>query len=65
MANQAPRVQELQALILTLQGQVTALQNAALVAQAAPAAATTQVVFTKNAPDAGRWWPNQLFDEEG
>jgi hypothetical protein len=40
MANQAPTVQELQALILTLQGQVTALQIAAPVAPAAPTAAT-------------------------
>jgi hypothetical protein len=47
MANQAPTVQELQDLILTLQGQVTALQNTAPVAQVAPAAATTQVVFAE------------------
>ena len=44
MANQ-PTIQELQALITTLQGQVAAPQNAAPAAQAAPAAATTQVVF--------------------
>ena len=39
MANQTPTVQELQALIIALQGQVTALQNAAPVAPAAPTAA--------------------------
>jgi hypothetical protein len=53
MANQAPKVQELQALILTLQGQVTALQNAAPVAQAAPTAATTTVVFTETPQTLG------------
>ena len=47
MANQAPTVQELKALIQTLQAQVTALQNAAPAAQAASAAATTTVVFAK------------------
>jgi len=47
MANQAPTVEELQALILMLQGQVTALQNAAPVAPAAPTAATPTVVFAK------------------
>ena len=47
MANQAPTVQELQALITALQAQVTALQNTAPVAQAAPAAATMQVVFAE------------------
>ena len=45
MANQPPMVKELQALITTLHQQVTALQNAAPAAQAAPAAAATQVVF--------------------
>ncbi len=47
MANPAPMITELQALIQTLQGQVTALQNAAPVATAAPAAATTAVVFAE------------------
>ena len=46
MANQ-PTIQELQALIQTLQVQVTALQNAAPVVQAAPNVATTQVVFAE------------------
>ncbi len=54
MANPAPTIAELQALIQTLQGQVVALQNAAPTATAAPAAATTTVVFCRNAPDAGR-----------
>ncbi len=53
MANQAPMVQELQALIQTLQAQVTALQNAAPVAQAAPAAAITTVVFAKTPQTLG------------
>jgi hypothetical protein len=53
MANQAPTVQELQALITTLQAQATALQNAAPVAQAAPTAATTQVVFAKTPQTLG------------
>jgi hypothetical protein len=44
MANQ-PIVQELQALITTLQAQLQALQIAAPTVQAAPAAAATQVVF--------------------
>ena len=46
-STQAPTVQELQALILALQGQVTTLQNAAPVAPAAPTAATTAVVFAE------------------
>jgi hypothetical protein len=46
MATSTPTIAELQALILTLQGQVTALQNVASVAPAAPAAVTTTVVFT-------------------
>jgi hypothetical protein len=45
MANPAPTIAELQALIQTLQGQVAALQNAAPAATAAPSAATTTVVF--------------------
>jgi hypothetical protein len=45
MANQQPTVQDLQALILALQAQVQALQNAAPTVQAAPAAAATPVVF--------------------
>jgi hypothetical protein len=45
MANQQPTVQDLQALILALQAQVEALQNAAPAVQAAPAAAATPVVF--------------------
>ncbi len=45
MANQAPTIQELKALITTLQQQVTALQNPAQPAQAAPAAADMQLVF--------------------
>jgi hypothetical protein len=45
MLNQAPTVQELQALITTLQAQVTVLQKVAPATQAAPAAAATQVVF--------------------
>ena len=44
MANQTPTVQELQALIIALQGQVTALQNAA---PAAPAAPTAAVLFAE------------------
>ncbi len=63
MANQPPTVQELQALITMLQAQVTALQNLAPVAQAAPAAATTQVVFAET-PHTGRLWHNQLFNKE-
>ena len=47
MTNQAPKVQELQALIQTLQAEVTALPNATPVAQAAPTAATTQIVFAE------------------
>ncbi len=46
MADQQLTIAELQALIITLQGQVMALKNTAPAAQAAPAAATTQVVFT-------------------
>jgi len=38
MANQPPTIADLQALITTLQGQITALQNAAPAAAAAPAA---------------------------
>jgi hypothetical protein len=38
MANQNPTIQELQALIIALQGEVTALRNAAPAAPAAPAA---------------------------
>jgi hypothetical protein len=45
MANQQPTVQDLQALILALQAQVSALQNVAPAVQAAPAAAATPVVF--------------------
>jgi hypothetical protein len=45
MANQQPTVQDLQVLILALQAQVQALQNAAPVVKAAPAAAATPVVF--------------------
>ncbi len=45
MANQGPTVQELREFINQLQAQVTALQNAAPVVQAAQNAATTQVVF--------------------
>jgi hypothetical protein len=45
MANQQPTVQEPQALILKLQAQVQALQNAAPAVQAAPAATATPVVF--------------------
>ncbi len=45
MANQQPTVQDPQLLILALQAQVQALQNAAPAVQAAPAAATTPVVF--------------------
>jgi hypothetical protein len=44
MADQQPTMAELQALITTLQGQVAALRNAA---PAAPAAATTAVVFAE------------------
>ena len=46
MVNQAHTVQELQALIQTLQAKVTVLQNAAPAVQVAPAAAAMQVVFT-------------------
>ncbi len=53
MANPAPTTAELQALIQTLQGQVTALQNAAPAATAAPAAATTAVVFAKTPQTLG------------
>ena len=60
MANQAPTVEELQALILlALQGQVTALQNAAPVAPAAPTAATPTVVFAKTPQTLG---VNDLID---
>jgi hypothetical protein len=52
MANQ-PTVQELQALIQMLQQEVAALQNAAPVVQAAPKAATTQVVFAKTPQTLG------------
>jgi hypothetical protein len=45
MANQQPTVQDLQVLILALQAQVQALQNAGPAIQAAPAAAATPVVF--------------------
>jgi hypothetical protein len=45
MANQQPTVHDLQVLILALQAQVQALQNAAPAIQAAPAAAATPVVF--------------------
>jgi hypothetical protein len=47
MANQQPTIAELQALIIMLQEQVVALQNVAPAAQAAPAAATTTVVFAE------------------
>ncbi len=50
MANQTPTVQELQALIIALQGQVTALQNAAL---AAPAAPTAAVLFAETPQTLG------------
>ena len=53
MANPAPTIAELQALIQMLQGQVTALQNAAPAAQAAPAAATTTVVFAETPQTLG------------
>jgi hypothetical protein len=53
MANQQPTIAELQALITTLQGQVAALQNAPPVAQAAPAATTTQVVLAKTPQTLG------------
>jgi hypothetical protein len=53
MANQAPTVQELQALITTLHAQVTALQNVAQAAQAAPAAVATQVVFADSPQTLG------------
>jgi hypothetical protein len=53
MANQAPTVQELQALITALQVEVTALQNAAQTAQAALAAATMQVVFAETPQTLG------------
>jgi hypothetical protein len=59
MANQAPTVEELQALILALQGQVTALQNAAPVAPAAPTAATTAAVFAETPQTLG---VNDLID---
>jgi hypothetical protein len=50
MANQNPTVQELQALIIALQGQVTALQNAA---PAAPAAPTAAVLFAETPQTLG------------
>ena len=50
MANQTPTVQELQALIIALQGQVTALQNAA---PAAPAAPTAAVLFAETPQTLG------------
>jgi len=53
MANQAPSVEELQALILALQGQVVALHNAAPVAPAAPTAATPTVVFAETPQTLG------------
>ena len=53
MANQAPTIAELQALIQTLQGEVLALQNAVPAATAAPAAATTAVVFAKTPQTLG------------
>jgi hypothetical protein len=53
MANQAHMVQELQALIQMLQQEVAALQNATPVVQAAPTAATTQVVFAKTPQTLG------------
>ncbi len=53
MANQAPTVQELQALNTMLQAQVTALQNAAPAAQAAPAAIAMQVVFADSPQTLG------------
>ncbi len=53
MATSTPTIAELQALIQTLQGQVTALQNAAPAAMAAPAAATTAVVFAETPQTLG------------
>ena len=53
MANPAPTIAELQALIQTLQGQVAVLQNAAPAATAAPAAATTAVVFAETPQTLG------------
>ncbi len=53
MANPAPTIADLQALIQTLQGQVAALQNTAPAATAAPAAATTTVVFAKTPQTLG------------
>ncbi len=53
MANPAPTIAELQALIQTLQGEVLALQNAAPAATAAPAAATTAVVFAETPQTLG------------
>jgi hypothetical protein len=53
MADRHPTIAELQALITTLQGQVTALQNAAPAAPAAPAAATTTVVFAETPQTLG------------
>ncbi len=50
MATSAPTVDELQALIQTLQGQVAALQAAA---PAAPAAATTAVTFAETPQTLG------------
>ncbi len=47
MANQTPTVQELQALIIALQGQVTALQNAAPAAPAEPPRLTTTPWFKR------------------
>jgi hypothetical protein len=58
--NQEPStIQELQAFITTLQGQVAALQNMAPASQAAPAAATTQVVFVDMPQTLG---PDNLID---
>ena len=59
MANQPPPIQELKALITRLQAQVTALQNRTPASQAAPAAATTQVVFAKTPQMQGA---NDLID---
>jgi hypothetical protein len=53
MANQGPTIQELQELINQLQVQVMALQNTAPVVQAAPNAATTQVVFADSPQTIG------------
>ncbi len=53
MANPAPTIAELQALIQTLRGEVLALQNAAPAATTAPAAATTAVVFAETPQTLG------------